>query len=314
MTDAGHSPFSARRLAELNLQQLRSFRQVFELGGYAAASRALHLSVPAVWHHVRVLEQTYGVRLFHRVGRVVRPTDAARRLYDVVDEILVRLESTFDVIQKSDSDGVIRLVTGVRMMLEDLAEPLAAFRRRFANPLVIRNGNNRLAGELLLADEVDLALTLGADFEQSSRLIHTEPAYVVDFLAVCQRNHPLTHARGVSLRELVKHDLIVTARGTHGRDALDHALHREGLQARIVVETDNSGFTIACVQAGMGVGIVAGRPRGQLCRDLWTRPLRRQLGHRQIVFMWRRGRILTEPIRHVIEEVRRLGARPGVSR
>lgn len=64
------------------------------------------------------------------------------------------------------------------------------------------------------------------------------------------------------MRELVKHPLVVTAPGTHGRDALDQTLHAQRLTAEIVVETDNSGFTIACVQAGMGLGILAGRPDG----------------------------------------------------
>ena len=46
----------------------------------------------------------------------------------------------------------ITLVTGVRMMMEDLAEPLAAFRRRHANPILLRQGNDRRAEQLIRAD------------------------------------------------------------------------------------------------------------------------------------------------------------------
>ena len=55
----------------------------------------------------------------------------------------------------------------------------------------------------------------------------------------------------------------------------------------------------------MGLGIVAGRPEGELCHDLTTRSLRKQLGRRQIVFMWRKGRRLTEPLLKLVEEVHR---------
>jgi DNA-binding transcriptional LysR family regulator len=262
------------------------------------------MSVPTVWQHIQALEKVYGLRLFKKEGRNVVPTEAAEKLYVAVDEILVRLDSTFDLAD-GGAEAPITLVTGVRMMMEDLAEPLAAFCRRHANPILLRQGNDRRAEELILADDADLALTLESGPGEESPLIHYEPAYAVDFLAAAPRKHPYASAGTSSLRELVKHPLIVTAPGTHGRDALEQALHRERLTAKVAVETDNSGFTIACVQAGMGLGILAGREDGPLCSKLVTRSLRRQLGQRRIVFMWRKGRMLSEPILDLIEEVRR---------
>ena len=295
-----------QRSGDLHVQQLHTFRHVYTLGGYAAAARQSNLSVPTIWQHIQSLERLYGVALFQKVGRRVRPTASATRLYEAVDEILVGLESTFDVIQSgSETVDSITLVSGMRMMMEDLAAPLATFRKRFSNRLLIRHGNNKRAEELLALGEADLALSLEAGFQKESRRIHYEPAYFVDFLAVAQKRHPIAKTNTSSLRELVKHPLIVTAPGTHGRDALEQALHRERLTADIAVETDNSGFTVACVQAGMGLGILAGRADGPLCQKFVTRSLRRQLGRRQIVFMWRKGRRLSAPILGLIEEVRR---------
>ena len=214
------------------------------------------------------------------------------------------------MISESSGDSSITLVTGVRMMIEDLSTPLHDFRRQHANRLLIRNGNNRRAEELLISGDADIALTLEAGVGQESPMIHYEPAYFVDFLAVCSRHHPFARAKSNGLKELVKHELIVTIPGTHGRDALEQALHRERLEADIAVETDNSGFTIACVQAGMGVGILAGRPDGELCKTLETRSLRRSLGRRQIVFMWRKGRRLREVEIDLIEQVKRAHEAP----
>ncbi len=149
-----------------------------------------------------------------------------------------------------------------------------------------------------------MALSLEAGLEQASSAIRYEPAYSVDFLAVAPKHHPFATSTSGNLKELVRHDLVVTAQGTHGRDALQQALYRERLQANIVVETDNSGFTIACVQAGMGVGILAGRADGKLCKGLAAKSLRRQLGQRQIVFMWRRGRNLRPAIVDLIDTIR----------
>ena len=304
VTEVSPRAVGAVRSADLSVQQLHTFRRVFEHRGYSAAARASDMSVPTVWQHIQALERIYGIRLFEKEGRNVVPTETAEKLYAAVDEILVRLDSTFDLAD-GGADAPITLVTGVRMMMEDLAEPLAAFRRRHANPILLRQGNDRRAEQLIRADEADLALTLESGPGEESSLIHYEPAYSVDFLAVAPRKHPFARAGTSSLRELVKHPLVVTAPGTHGRVALEHALHRERLVAEIAVETDNSGFTIACVQAGMGLGILAGREDGPLCGKLATRSLRRQLGRRRIVFMWRRGRRLSQPILDLIDEVRR---------
>lgn len=299
-----HPPQQLDRVADLSIAQLHTFRQVMRQGGYAAAARVSHLSVPAVWQHIQALEKAYGVELFERIGRQVTPTDAARRLYEEVDGILVRLASTFDIVEGSSEQEVIRLVCGVRMLLEDLATPLAAFRRRHPNRLVIHHGNDRRAEELLLSDEADMALALEPGPKQASPLIHYEPAYTVDFLAVAKKSHPYAKSKSSTLKELAQHALIVTTTGTHGRDALDEALHREGLTAEITVETDNSAFTIACVAAGMGVGIVAGRADGELVKKLAVRRLSKQLGRRQIVFMWRKGRLLTEPMLQLVEGIK----------
>lgn len=295
------------RCTDVSIQQLQTFRQVMQHGGYAAAARVSHLSTPSVWQHIQALEKTYGVRLFDRVGRQVQPTDAANRLNDVVDQILVQLDSTFDVVKDSFSDESVRLVTGVRMFLEDLAMPIAEFRKQYSNRLEIRHGNNRRAEELLLAGETDIALSLESGYQQESALIHYEPAYMVEFFAVARPRHPFVKVKPATLESLVDHDLIVTMPGTHGRNALDQALHQEGLAANIVVETDNSAFTIACVRAGMGVGILAGRAGGELSKGLTKVSLKQQLGLRQMVFMWRKGQILSEPVLGLIEEVKRLG-------
>ena len=265
------------------------------LGGYSSAAAESSHSVATVWQHIQSLEKQYKVKLFEKSGRTVRPTPAADRLFRVAGELLVGLESTFDVVPGEDAaTQPLTLVTAVRMMMEDLAHPLTDFRKKSSRPLVVLHGDNKRAEELILSGEADLALTLEPGVGMASTSIHYEPSYYVDFLAIAPKRHPFAKKESSSLRELVKHPLIVTAEGTHGRDALDQALLRDRLKATIIAETDNSAFTIACVQAGMGVGILAGRSDGPLCSKLAVRSLKRQLGRRQIMFMWRKGRHLSK--------------------
>lgn len=294
------------RPEDLNLAHLKTFQLVISEGGYAAAARVSHLSVPSVWQHIHALEKAYGVSLFDRVGRVVRPTAAALRLNEHVDSILVQLDSTFDVVSESRGDRTIRIVAAARMVLEDLAAPLATFQKTHSNQIVIRQGNDRRAEELLLDDQSDLAIALEPGLKRQSPLIHYEPAYMVEFFAVARKSHPYIKSGSDELADLAKHELIVTLAGTHTRDAVEQSFHREGLAAKIVVETDNSAYTIACASAGIGVGIVAGRTGGVLSKRLATRLLSQHLGQRRIVMMWRKGRILSDPMIDLVEQIKQI--------
>ncbi len=80
---------------------LKAFHAVAVEGGFTAASRALSIGQPTVSTHVHLLEETFGVELFHRRGRTIELTPVGRTLFtitlaDLADQaaVLCPLEST----------------------------------------------------------------------------------------------------------------------------------------------------------------------------------------------------------------------------
>ena len=295
---------------DLAVAQLRAFCVVFERESFSAAARELGLAAPTVWEQVRSLEKRYQAVLFTRRGRRIEPTQSATLLFQSLGPLLAGLDSTFDLVreQRGDFARTLTIVTGARMMLEDLAPPLAQFRRQYKSVclrLLHRNAT-AAAEELVLAGQADLALTLEPGPGVASRGVSVERAYPIDYLAVFPRRHPLAHERSLRLAAIVKHPLIVGHSGTYGRQLLEQALHHEGLSGRtqIVAETDTSAFTIACVRSGMGVGIVAGQAGGFLVRGLATRSLAPQLGQAWIAFLWKKGRQLTPTVQSLVQLIR----------
>ena len=59
---------------------------------------------------------------------------------------------------------------------------------------------------MVLAGEADLALTLEPGHGKASNLVQVEPAYYVEFLAICKKSHPFAAVKKCTLRELVKHE------------------------------------------------------------------------------------------------------------
>ncbi|WP_159969877.1 LysR family transcriptional regulator, partial [Raoultella sp. 18092] len=60
----------------IDLEQLRTFALVLELGSFSAAAERLGLTQPAVSVQVKKLERALSVRLVERVGRRVSATPA----------------------------------------------------------------------------------------------------------------------------------------------------------------------------------------------------------------------------------------------
>jgi DNA-binding transcriptional LysR family regulator len=60
----------------LTLQQLQYFLAAFRHGSFSGAAEELHMAQPSLSEQVRRLEAELGVRLFHRVGRGLTPTEA----------------------------------------------------------------------------------------------------------------------------------------------------------------------------------------------------------------------------------------------
>ncbi|HXG12300.1 MAG TPA: LysR family transcriptional regulator [Gemmataceae bacterium] len=294
---------------DLAVQQLRSFCIVFEKQSYSAAAREIGLSVPTIWEQVRGVEQRYGTVLFRRRGRRIQPTPPAALLYQSLRVVLAGLDSTFQLLREEAGQypRTVTLVTGARMILEDLGRPLKRFRDRYPHVcLRLLHGNRKTAEELIVAGEADLGLTLEPGPEVAGEGVCYERAYQIDYLALLPKNHALARQPTLRLRDLAAYPLVVGHSGTYSRQLLEQALHREGLSGcvQIAAETDNSAFTIACARAGMGIGIVAGRARGFLSRDLVARSLQRQLGRAWIAFLWKKGRHLTATVQTLIQLIR----------
>jgi DNA-binding transcriptional LysR family regulator len=299
----------ALRADELTVQQIRSFCVVFERQSCSAAAKELGFSVPTIWEQVRSLEKRYDARLFGRRGRRIVSTPAAEVLYQALRSLLAGLDSTFDLLREQwgAHPGQLTLVTGVRMMLEDLGRPLALFYALHPGVrLRLVHADNRAAEGLVVAGDADLGLTLEPGPRSAGEGVSYDRAYRIEFLALLPKRHPLCRRAELRLADLVAYPLVVGHATTYGRHLLDQALHREGLldRLRIAAETDNSAFTSACVRAGIGVGIVAGQASSILSRGLVARPLRGQLGQAWIVFVWKKGKHLTVAVRTLMRLIR----------
>lgn len=93
----------------LNLNWVRSFEASARLLSFTKAAEELGLTQAGVSQHMRMLEQQLGERLFVRLPRAVRLTDAGEAYLRVVRESLERLRLGTSDIFGSGREGSVRL-------------------------------------------------------------------------------------------------------------------------------------------------------------------------------------------------------------
>ena len=168
----------------LNLDHLRTFAQVVELGSFSAAAERGGVTQPAVSLQIRQLERRFGVKLVERIGRRAGPTAAGLELLThihVIDAALAQAEQAMSA-HASQVSGRIRLGTGATACTYLLPSVLADLRRRFpALDIVASTGNTSDMLRGLENNTLDMALvTLPAP----GRMFQVNPVMEDEFVAI----------------------------------------------------------------------------------------------------------------------------------
>jgi len=96
------------RLPPLNA--LRAFDAAARLGSYVEASKALHVTQPAVGRHVKLLEDWLGVQLFERTSRGVLLTPAGRSYHQKISRALQQIIDAGEALQPHATERWLRIM------------------------------------------------------------------------------------------------------------------------------------------------------------------------------------------------------------
>jgi LysR family cys regulon transcriptional activator len=224
--------------------------------------------------------------------------------------LLAGLESAKEVLhqQRGRPPEVITLISGMRMLMEEIGQSLACFRRRFPQVrLRLLYAEDHALEAFVERGEVDMALTLEPGPGRVPRsTVMLEPAYELDYVLVTPPRHALFRKRRLRLDDIVCYPLVVGAPGTSSRRRIEEVFHRHKLLSAmtVAVETNSAALTFAYVRAGAGVGITAGNLRGFLGHGLGVRSLEKWFGAARYVFVWKRGAYVPPAQRELADMIR----------
>jgi len=240
----------------MEFHQLRYIRAIAETGSFSRAAERCQIAQPSLSQQVLKLEEELGTKLFDRLGRSVRLTEAGRAFLPHARSILNQMEAARASVANQVADVRGSVVAGVIPTIAPYLMPAyaAAFARAYpdAKLRIVEETTPILVEELrsLSVDLAILALPLRhKDLEVFP--LGTEPLY-----AVLPEDHPHAGAKSVALRELRGESFVMLRDGHCFRDLSIAACAHARVEPRIAFESDQFRSVLGMVAAGVGVSLV----------------------------------------------------------
>lgn len=197
------------------LQPLIAFADTARHGGFAAAARETGVAPSTLAKSVGRLEQSLGVKLFHRTTRQVRLTPDGERLYQRCQRVLIELEDLQAEASgaRTEPAGLLRIDMPIYYGRHFVMPILARLQAR--HPQLVLDLRLSDTFSDLLRDRIDLSVRIArlADSTLVARQVDEQ------HLVLCASRRYLER-RGTPrrLEDLAAHDAIVFRLPNSGRD------------------------------------------------------------------------------------------------
>ncbi|WP_035841314.1 LysR family transcriptional regulator [Kitasatospora azatica] len=240
----------------MQLQQLRYFLAVADLGHFTRAAERLHVAQPSLSQQIRALERELGAELVHRGRGASTLTDAGQALLPLARRILADADSARAAVRETVSlrRGRVRLGAPPSLCTSLVPDVLNAYRARYPGvELLVREDGSRDLVRVLVAGELDLALIItpsdGAGLAVVE-LLHEDLVLV--------SAHSPRHRRRARIEDLRDQPLVMFREGYDVREATLAACRAAGFTPEFAVEGGEMDAVLGFVRAGLGPAVVPG--------------------------------------------------------
>ena len=248
----------------MNLNQMRYICETVDQGmNISRAAAALHTAQPVISRQIQLLEKELGVTIFVRTKkRILGLSEPGKAIAAMARRML------------NDAQGMRSVSAEYAMPNEgELVVATTYAHARYALPDVIRRYTARFPAvkvSLYEGTPAEIAgwLTCGrVDLSISSipSAAHDELAFVpyetLHRIVLVPLRHSLLRVETLTLDELARHPIVTFHQGSSGGESVEQAFRVSGLAPRFSVRAANADVIKACVQIGLGVGIVSSLAR-----------------------------------------------------
>lgn len=229
---------------------IQSFLAVAETGSLSAAAAKLGQSQPTIGRHIKALEDTLGVELFHRHARGLSLTDIGQDMHPMAETMRTAMATIALKAEahSSTSTGIVRIASSDFMAHHVLPPILARMRQDHpAIHLVVIPSDS---SENLLFRQADIAIRM---FRPDQLELVTRHVADIEMGIFAASEYLERRGRPQKPEDLLNHDLVGYDQSTLITDAM-HAMGWQGTPEHFALRCDHHPTYWEMVRAGGGIG------------------------------------------------------------
>ena len=241
----------------MDTQALTAFLAVAESGSFSTAAERLFLTQPAVSKRIAQLEQQLGTRLFDRVGRRIRLTEAGDALLPRARQVLLDLEDMGRAISNLTGtvSGTLRIGTSHHIGLHRLPPVLRRFSREYPDvKLDIHFIDSEEAWEAVLHGDLEMGVVTLPP--QPDPRLHSQAVWQDPLVFMAAPEHPLARLERVPLETLTGYSAILPSPVTFTRRIVESLFEEQALTLNISMSTNYLETIHMMVSIGLGWSVL----------------------------------------------------------
>lgn len=221
------------------------------------AAEVLQMTQPAVSLAIKELEQYYGVRLFDRIGRRLKITDAGQQFLQYAIHISSLFSDMETMLRDWDSKGILRIGASITIGSQFLPNYVKIFSESHPgiDVRVTIEQSERLE-QKILANELDCALIEGVAHDPNI----VSESYMEDYLSViCAADKGWAQGQIISLDEFKNQRFLLREIGSGTRDVFEHVIAQAGFHVTPVWEAMSTTALVNATINGLGISVLPHR-------------------------------------------------------
>jgi len=241
----------------VNRNHLALFHAVAEAGSITAGAERLRISQPAVSKQIGELEDSMGVRLFDRLPRGIRLTEAGVLLADYARRMNVMEGDAERAIEELRGLKRGRLAIGASTTVGAylLSQALVRFHQVYPGiKLHLEIANTQVIQSALMDGTLEMGFTEGRIV---SNALETTVFQQDELVAIAPVGHTTLSKKRVTARELCKEPFVMRENGSGTRQVVEAALGEKGISLTPVMSLGSTEAIKRAVIEGVGVAIVS---------------------------------------------------------
>jgi LysR family hydrogen peroxide-inducible transcriptional activator len=240
----------------MEFHQLRYVCAIAETSSFSRAAERCRVAQPSLSQQILKLEEDLGTKLFDRLGRSIRLTEAGRAFLPHARSILSQMETARSSVADKSADVRGSVAVGVIPTIAPYLMPryTTAFTKKHPEAkLRIVEEITPVLVESLRDLSIDLAILALPLRHKDLKLfpLRTEP-----LLAALPKDHPRAAAESLSLKDLRGESFVMLRDGHCFRDLSLAACTHARVTPRIVFESGQFSSLFGMVAAGVGISLV----------------------------------------------------------